>query len=98
MKYGARNRITAKVTAIKSDQIMSLVKFDVKGPVQMASVLTTESLEEGRGYGTTCCESNPCLAREGVRLRHVQDGSRLSDIGKPRLETIFQKNDVARIF
>ena len=46
MKYGARNKITATVTAIKSDQIMSLVKFDVKGPAQMASVLTTESLQE----------------------------------------------------
>src|SRR6266852_628771 len=46
MKYGARNKITAKVTSIKSDQIMSLVKFDVTTPAQMASVLTTESVEE----------------------------------------------------
>lgn len=46
MKYGARNKIVAKVTSIKSDQIMSLVKFDVTAPAQMASVLTTESLEE----------------------------------------------------
>jgi molybdate transport system regulatory protein len=46
MKYGARNKITAKVTSIKSDQIMSLVKFDVTGPAQMASVLTTESVQE----------------------------------------------------
>ena len=46
MKYGARNKLTAKVTSIKSDSIMSLVKFDVIAPAQMASVLTTESLEE----------------------------------------------------
>ena len=46
MKYGARNKITAKVTSIKSDQIMSLVKFDVATPAHMASVLTTESVDE----------------------------------------------------
>jgi molybdopterin-binding protein len=46
MKYGARNKITAKVTSIQSDQIMSLVKFDVLTPAQMASVLTTESVKE----------------------------------------------------
>ncbi len=46
MKYGARNRITGKVTSIKSDDVMSLVKFDVAGPVKMASVLTTESVED----------------------------------------------------
>jgi len=46
MKYGARDKLTAKVTSIKSDSIMSLVKFDVIAPAQMASVLTTESLEE----------------------------------------------------
>lgn len=44
--YGARNKITAKVTSVKSDDIMSLVKFDVSGPSNMASVLTTESLQE----------------------------------------------------
>ena len=46
MTYGARNKITAKVTSVKSDQIMSLVKFDVTKPAQMASVLTTESVQE----------------------------------------------------
>ncbi len=46
MKYGARNKITGKVTSVKSGDIMSLVKFNVTGPVGMASVLTTESLEE----------------------------------------------------
>lgn len=46
MKYGARNNITAKVTSIKSDQIMTLVKFEVTTPAKMASVLTTESVQE----------------------------------------------------
>ena len=46
MKYGARNKITAKVTSLKSDQIISLVKFEVTTPTQMASVLTTESVQD----------------------------------------------------
>jgi len=46
MKYGARNKIIAQVTSIKSDPVMSLVKFDVTTPAKMASVLTTESVEE----------------------------------------------------
>ena len=46
MKYGARNRIQAKVTSVKKGDIMSLVKFTVVGKANMASVLTTESLEE----------------------------------------------------
>lgn len=45
MKYGARNQIKAKVISVKKGDIMSLVKFDVTDPAQMASVLTTESLE-----------------------------------------------------
>lgn len=46
VKYGARNKITAKVTSLKKGDVMSLVKFDVVGPAKMASVLTTESAEE----------------------------------------------------
>ena len=46
MKVGARNKIKGKVTSIKSDEIMSLVKFRVEEPCDMASVLTTESLKE----------------------------------------------------
>lgn len=46
MKYGARNRITGKVTSVKTGDIMSLVKFAVTDPVTMSSVLTTESVEE----------------------------------------------------
>ncbi|HUR29234.1 MAG TPA: TOBE domain-containing protein [Planctomycetota bacterium] len=44
MKYGAQNRIQAKVKSVKKGDIMSLVKFEVTGPAEMASVLTTESL------------------------------------------------------
>jgi molybdate transport system regulatory protein len=46
MKYGARNKIVGKVKSVKKGDIMSLVKFEVTVPAQMASVLTTESLEE----------------------------------------------------
>ena len=46
MHYGARNKIKARVTAMHSDDIMSLVKFDVTSADQLASVLTTESLHE----------------------------------------------------
>ena len=44
MKYGARNRIQARVKSIKKGDIMSLIKFEVTLPAEMASVLTTESL------------------------------------------------------
>ncbi len=44
MKYGARNQVVAKVTSIKSDDVMSLVKFEVNAPARMASVLTAESV------------------------------------------------------
>lgn len=46
MKYGARNNITAKVTSVRSDDIMSLVKFKCGGPCNLASVLTTESVQD----------------------------------------------------
>jgi molybdate transport system regulatory protein len=46
MKYGARNKIMARVTSVTSDKVMSLVKFDVTTPAQMASVLTTESVQD----------------------------------------------------
>ncbi len=46
MKYGARNAITAKVKSVKKGDVMSLVKYEVTGPIEMASVLTTESMED----------------------------------------------------
>jgi len=45
MRYGTRNSIRAKVTSVTRGEVMSLVKFDVADPCQMASVLTTESVE-----------------------------------------------------
>jgi len=46
MRYGARNNIKAKVTSIKTGDVMSLVKFDVSEPAKLASVLTTESVAD----------------------------------------------------
>lgn len=45
LKFGARNAIKGKVTSVQSDQIMSLAKFEVTGTFEMASVLTTESVQ-----------------------------------------------------
>ena len=45
MKYGARNVIKATVKSIKSGEVMSHARFDVHSPVEMSSVLTTESVE-----------------------------------------------------
>jgi len=46
MKYGARNAIAATVTSVEKGDVVALVKFDVKIPATMASVLTTESVDE----------------------------------------------------
>ena len=46
MKTGARNSIIGKVKSIKEGDIMSLVKFEVAAPHDMASVLTTESVKD----------------------------------------------------
>jgi molybdate transport system regulatory protein len=46
MKYGAQNKIQAKVKSVKKGDIMSLVKFTVTKPHEMASVLTTESVKD----------------------------------------------------
>jgi len=45
MKYGARNAVRGEVKSIQEGDIMSLVKFEV-APCEMASVLTSESLED----------------------------------------------------
>jgi molybdopterin-binding protein len=45
MKHGARNQLKGKVTSIKRGDIMSLIKFELTGPAQMASVITTESVD-----------------------------------------------------
>lgn len=46
MKFGARNQLTGKVVSIQRGDVMSLVKFEVTTPAQMASVITTESVGE----------------------------------------------------
>ena len=46
MRYGARNKVQATVTSVKRGDVMSLAKFAVEVPCSMASVLTTESVEE----------------------------------------------------
>ena len=46
MKYGARNKIKARVKSVKHGSVMSLVKFDVMEAAEMASVLTIESAED----------------------------------------------------
>jgi molybdopterin-binding protein len=46
MKFGARNKIHAKVKSIQNGDIMSLIKFTVTDPHEMASVLSTESVKE----------------------------------------------------
>jgi len=46
MKFGARNQIEATVSTIKSGDIMSQVKLESTSPVQLTSVLTTDSLNE----------------------------------------------------
>ena len=46
MKHGARNQISAVVTSIQQGDVMSLVKFNVTTPADMASVITTESIGE----------------------------------------------------
>ena len=46
MKYGARNQVKAKVKSVKKGDVMSLVKFEVTSAHEMASVLTTESMDD----------------------------------------------------
>ena len=45
MRYGARNKIPAKVVSLKQGDVMTQVNFSVEVPHAMASVLTTESVE-----------------------------------------------------
>ena len=46
MKPAARNQIKGRVTSVKKGDVMSLVKFEVIGPAQMASVVTSESVDD----------------------------------------------------
>jgi molybdopterin-binding protein len=46
MKYGARNKISATVTEVKTGTVMSQVNLEVTDPIKMSSVLTTDSLKD----------------------------------------------------
>jgi molybdate transport system regulatory protein len=46
MKFGARNQIEAKVTAVKTGDVMSQVTLAIETPATMSSVLTTDSLND----------------------------------------------------
>ncbi len=46
MKVGARNRLSARVTAIKRGDVMSQIKLVIPEESVMGSVITTESLDE----------------------------------------------------
>ncbi len=46
MKYGARNNLVATVKSIQRGDVMSLVKFEITVPAGMASVLTSESVDD----------------------------------------------------
>ncbi|MHC1789479.1 TOBE domain-containing protein [Solidesulfovibrio sp.] len=46
MRYGARNKIPAKVTSVKKGDVMTQVNFTVMVPHDMAAVLTTESVDD----------------------------------------------------
>ena len=46
MKVGAQNQIVGKVVSVQRGDVMSLVKFEVTMPAQMASVITTESVDD----------------------------------------------------
>ncbi|MBA2544477.1 MAG: TOBE domain-containing protein [Deltaproteobacteria bacterium] len=45
-KYGARNQIQATVGAIKTGDVMSQVKLEAIGTVELSSVMTTDSLKD----------------------------------------------------
>lgn len=46
MKYGARNQIIATVGDIKTGDVMSQVALKITDPAEMASVMTTDSLND----------------------------------------------------
>ena len=45
-KYGARNQIQATVGEIKTGDVMSQVKLEAIGHVELSSVMTTDSLKD----------------------------------------------------
>jgi len=46
MKYGARNQLIGKVTAVKKGGLMCQVSLSIPAGSRMASVMTVDSLKE----------------------------------------------------
>lgn len=46
MKVGARNQLTARVTAIRRGEVMAHIKLVIPAESVMSSVITVESLDE----------------------------------------------------
>ncbi len=46
MKFGARNQLTGKVTAIQKGGVMCQVKLEINVPAAMSSVMTLDSLDD----------------------------------------------------
>jgi molybdopterin-binding protein len=46
MKFGARNQIEATVSSVKAGDVMSQVQLSSTSPVELTSVLTTDSLND----------------------------------------------------
>jgi molybdate transport system regulatory protein len=46
MKIGAQNQIQGRVMSIQRGDVMSLIKFEITTPARMASVITSESVDE----------------------------------------------------
>jgi hypothetical protein len=60
MKTGARNSISGKVKSVKEGDIMSLVKFDVTAPHEMANRIGEGYGSEGWRSGEADRQSHPC--------------------------------------
>ena len=45
MKYGARNQLAGKVTAIKRGSVMSQVDVSIPASAMMSSVMTVDTLD-----------------------------------------------------
>jgi molybdate transport system regulatory protein len=46
MKYGAQNKISAKVTEIKKGGVMAQIKLQIPAASKMGSVITIDSLND----------------------------------------------------
>lgn len=46
MKYGVRNDLKAVVKSVNKGEIMAEAKFSLQGPLDMACVITRESMDD----------------------------------------------------